>query len=374
MAAARRLPLLAAGAASLVAGLLAGEARLGWELPGLALSHLHGPLMVCGFFGTVISLERAAALKSWWGWLAPPLCAAGGLGLILGAEAVGAALLVFGSLVFLSMAVAVLRRQAEPFTLVMAAGAAAWVAGNAAWFHGTAVSQVVPLWASFLVLTIAGERLELSRFLKPWRWRAPLLAPPLALVVVGAALAALEVPLAWTVFGAGLMMLVGWSLVNDVARRTIRQTGLTRYVAVCLLSGYGWLWVAGMLAPQLDAGLAGPVYDATLHALFVGFVFSMVFGHGPIIVPAVIGARVAYGPAFYLPLVVLHGSLAARLAGDLAGIEALRAAGGLANAAAIMMFMATMVTAVALGSRQSSGKVSRTVVPAAFSNSTLPPS
>lgn len=374
MAAARRVPLLAAGAASLAAGLLAGEARLGWDLPGLALSHLHGPLMVCGFFGTVISLERAAALKSWWGWLAPPLCAAGGLGLILGAEAVGAALLVFGSLVFLAMAVAVLRRQAEAFTVVMAAGAAAWVAGNAAWFHGAAVSQVVPLWASFLVLTIAGERLELSRFLKPWRWRTPLLAPPLALVAAGAVLAALEAPLAWTVFGAGLMMLVGWSLVNDVARRTIRQTGLTRYVAVCLLSGYGWLWVAGMLAPQLDAGLAGPAYDAALHALFVGFVFAMVFGHGPIIVPAVIGARVAYGPAFYLPLVALHGSLAARLAGDLAGIETLRAAGGLANAAAIVMFMATMVTAVALGSRQSSGKISRTVVPPALSNSTLPPS
>ncbi len=352
MAAARRVPLLAAGAVSLVAGLLAGEARLGWDLPGLALSHLHGPLMVCGFFGTVIALERAAALKRWWGWLSPPLTAAGGLLLIVGFEEAGAALLVFGSLLFLAMGIAVLRRQPEPFTAVMAAGAAAWVAGNAAWFHGAAVSQVVPLWASFLVLTIAGERLELSRFLKPWRWRTPLLAPPLALVGLGAVLAALETPFAWTVFGAGLMMLVGWSLVNDVVRRTIRQTGLTRYVAVCLLSGYGWLWIAGMLAPQLDAGLAGPVYDAALHALFVGFVFSMVFGHGPIIVPAVMGTRVAYGPFFYLPLVALHASLAARLAGDLTGLDALRAAGGLANAAAIVLFMATMVTAVAIGRRR----------------------
>jgi hypothetical protein len=62
-----RYPLLALalGLASLVCGVWAGLLRFGWSLPsGRAnLIELHGPLMVCGFLGTVISLERAVALR-----------------------------------------------------------------------------------------------------------------------------------------------------------------------------------------------------------------------------------------------------------------------------------------------------------------------
>lgn len=58
-----RLPFLMLGAVSLLTGLAAGLARLGWNLPSLAWADIHGPLMVCGFFGTVIGLERAVALN-----------------------------------------------------------------------------------------------------------------------------------------------------------------------------------------------------------------------------------------------------------------------------------------------------------------------
>lgn len=349
-----RLPLLAAGALSLVAGVLAGEWRMAWPVPASSFAHLHGPLMVCGFFGTVIALERAVALARPWGFLSPLLTALGGILLIVGAEATGAALLVFGSLVFMAMALWVLKRQREVFTALMALGALAWTAGNAAWFHGADITAVVPLWASFLVLTIAGERLELSRFLPPSIWRTPTLVPPLAAVAAGAVLAGFGAPFAWTLFGIGLMTLCVWSVMNDVARRTVRQSGLTRYVAVCLLSGYVWLGVAGALAPQLDGGLGGYLYDAALHALFVGFVFAMVFGHAPVILPAVLKVRVAYSPVFYLPLATLHGALAARLAGDLLGMDALRAWGGLANALAIILFIATMATAAMRAGRPTS--------------------
>ena len=42
----------------------AGLARLGWSVPDIAASAsaMHGPLMICAFFGTVISLERAVAI------------------------------------------------------------------------------------------------------------------------------------------------------------------------------------------------------------------------------------------------------------------------------------------------------------------------
>ena len=133
---------------------------------------------------------------------------------------------------------------------------------------------------------------------------------------------------------------------NDVARRTIRQQGLTRYVAVCLLSGYFWLGVAGLLAPGLDGGFDSLRYDAALHALFVGFVFAMVFGHAPVILPAVLKVKLPFRKLFYAPLGVLHLSLLLRLGGDLAGNEGLRAWGGLLNGVTVLGFALLVVASI----------------------------
>ncbi|MEO7938658.1 MAG: hypothetical protein ABIR55_08545, partial [Burkholderiaceae bacterium] len=56
-----RFPLLLLGFMALFVGVGAGLARLGWSMPDIAASSAasHGPLMVCGFFGVVITLERA---------------------------------------------------------------------------------------------------------------------------------------------------------------------------------------------------------------------------------------------------------------------------------------------------------------------------
>jgi hypothetical protein len=58
-----RLPLLAAGGVALAAGLYAGLLLLGFGLPTPrpALADVHGPVMVLGFVGTLIALERAVA-------------------------------------------------------------------------------------------------------------------------------------------------------------------------------------------------------------------------------------------------------------------------------------------------------------------------
>lgn len=345
-----RLPLMLAGAVCLLAGLAAGVARLGWDLP-VSFVHLHGPLMVCGFFGTVIGLERAVALGRPWAFAAPFSTGGGGLLLLAGSETAGAIMLTLGSLVFLAVALKVVKRQPEPFTRLLAMGALAWTMGNLLWASGAAVSEIVPLWASFLVLTIAGERLELSRFLRPWRWRNPTLVVPILLIGGGAGLAAAGLPLAWTLFGAGCLALVAWSLMNDIVRRTIRQPGLTRYVAVCLLSGYVWLGIAGLLTPALDSGIVPLRYDAALHALFVGFVFAMVFGHAPVILPAVLKVKLPFHPYFYVPLAMLHGSLALRLVGDLSASEPARMAGGLLNVVAVVVFI-VMVVGTVLSARR----------------------
>ncbi|GAB1413630.1 MAG: hypothetical protein DPW12_01990 [Rhodocyclaceae bacterium] len=340
-----RVPLLILGFASLIVGVGAGLLRLGWSVPqpAAALAAFHGPLMVSGFFGTVISLERAVALARRWAYLGPLAAGAGGLALILGAApALAQVLLALGSAVLLAGSVSVFLRQRALFTFTLAAGAASWLTGNLLWLGGFSVYEVVPWWAGFLVLTIAGERLELSRFLPPSPIAQRAFAAVLAGLTFGMALQA-------QLFGAALVALTLWLLRQDIARRTVKEKGLTRFIAVCLLSGYAWLAVAGTI--MLGAGLApgSAAYDAALHALMLGFVFSMVFGHAPIIFPAVLRVAVPYHPLFYAPLALLHLSLLVRLAGDAASMPELRSAGGLLNAVALAAFILNTVAAVIRG-------------------------
>ena len=349
-----RVPLLILGFASLIIGVGAGLLRLGWAVPQPAadLAAFHGPLMVSGFFGTVISLERGVALAQRWAYFGPLAAGAGGLALILGAPAAAAqALLAIGSAVLLAGSVSVFLRQRALFTFTLAAGAASWLAGNLLWLGGFSVYEVVPWWAGFLVLTIAGERLELSRFLPPSPVAQRVFIGVLAGLTFGMALEA-------HLFGAALLALALWLLRQDIARRTVKDKGLTRFIAVCLLSGYAWLALSG--ATMLAAGLApgSAAYDAALHALMLGFVFSMVFGHAPIIFPAVLRVAVPYHPLFYAPLALLHLSLAVRLAGDLAGLADWRSLGGLLNALALAAFILNTIAAVIRGkfSRQAANR------------------
>ena len=69
-----RKPLVLLGMIGLLTGLWAGVARIGWAwpLPRPDFVLLHGPLMVAGFLGTVIGLERAVALVDLFEAAAPP--------------------------------------------------------------------------------------------------------------------------------------------------------------------------------------------------------------------------------------------------------------------------------------------------------------
>jgi len=348
-----RLPLLILGFLGLFAGTGAGLARLGWSVPELAASAsaLHGPLMICGFFGVVISLERAVAIGRLWAYAGPLFAGIGGIAAVAGATTAAPWLFLLGSLVLLAATVDVLRRQPELFTFTLTLGAASWSTGNALWALGATVHAVVPWWLAFPILTIAGERLELSRFLPP---------SPAARRVFAAILAAITAGLLGTattwgveVFAAGLVALSLWLGKQDIARRTVRNQGLTRFIAVCLLSGYAWLAVGGAIIVAAGGFAPGsPSYDAALHALTLGFVFAMVFGHAPIIFPAVLRVAVPYHPTFYLPLALLHFSLAVRLAGDATARFDWTRVGGMLNALALAAFIASTASAVVRGRRR----------------------
>jgi len=344
------LPLMALGMLALLTALWGGLVRLGWRwpLPWPTFSIAHGPLMVCGFLGTLIGVERAVALGVFWPYAAPLLTAVGTLALLTGLPA--PPLMTLGSLGLVAIFVVIMRRQCALATATMALGALLWLVGNAGWLVGWPVPQVVPWWSGFLVLTIAGERLELSHLLRLSVLHHGLFLLAVSIFLAGLLLLALGWASGGYVTGVGMVALAWWLLQYDMARRTIRQTGLTRFIAVCLLSGYAWLGVGGALTWRFAGILAGPYYDAMLHTVFVGFVFAMIFGHAPIILPAILGRTTSpYQPALYVPLLLLHASLLLRVLGDLIGWWPGRQWGGLLNALAVLLFLLTLTRGLLRG-------------------------
>jgi hypothetical protein len=339
-----RIPLLVAGFISLGFGVAAGLARLGFATGAPAA--LHGPLMGGAFLGTVISLERAVALDARWAYAAPLACGIAGLAWILGAPVnAGAIALVVGGFILLAASLRIFLRQPELHNACLAFGASCLPLGAATVVAGD-ISAATPAWLGFLVLTIAGERLELSRFMPPSPRAKILFAAICVVLLVGTLLAVLAPQPGWQVVAAALLALSIWLAAKDVARRTIRERGLTRYIAAALLSGYFWLAAGALIALAApDFAPGRPAWDAALHAWFLGFVFSMILGHAPIIVPALLRVALPYRAWFYLPLVVLHGSLADRIAGDLLMMPALRERGAAGNAIAIALFILTMLFA-----------------------------
>ena len=86
-----RVPLGLAAGASLVAGFSGGLVRLDIVLALETAADHHGVLMVCGFFGTLISLERAVAAGGKTAIAVPALAAAGSALLLSGAPTLAAA-------------------------------------------------------------------------------------------------------------------------------------------------------------------------------------------------------------------------------------------------------------------------------------------
>ena len=337
------LPFLFLAILGLLAALWAGLMRLGWQLPALtpSLAMLHGPLMISGFLGTLITLERAVAMKQKWMYLPPLLSGLGWLvAAILPNLPFGVILLTLASLGGVAILTEIVRREFALHTVTMFLGSLAWLTGNLLWMFGWQIYQVVFFWMAFLVLSIAGERLELSRVLRPSKTQQVLFGGIVVIFLAGILLALFNLQLGTRLSGLGLLLLPLWSLRNDIAWRNIRhKLPLTRYIAWCLALGFVWLGVGGGLSLGFGAQAAGPRYDAVLHVVFVGFVISMIFGHAPIIFPAILGIPINFQPAFYFHMILLHVSLLVRVIADYINQSILRMWGGLMNEVAILIFM-----------------------------------
>ncbi|MFD2767999.1 hypothetical protein [Micromonospora eburnea] len=344
-----RIPVLAAGGFALLTGLYAALLLLDLPLPAPAapLEQVHGPLMVLGFVGTLVALERAVALGSRRALLAPACSGAGAVTLVLtGPTLAGRLLLMLAGVLLLLIYRRLWQRQPGASLLAQGLGAFAWYAATLLWLAGSTVPEIVPWLATFVVATIAGERLELAHLALP-RHGVPWFSAALGVLTAGATASTLWPAAGTRLFGVGLLATVGWLAVYDVARRTVRGVGLPRYVAAGLLAGYAWLALAGLLWAGAGPATGGPRYDATLHALFLGFTMSMIFVHAPVILPAVLRRPLPYRPWLYAPLALLHASLLARVVvGDGLGVQPVWRVAGTLNVLAVLAFLACAVIAM----------------------------
>ncbi|MEX2486892.1 MAG: hypothetical protein WD377_04670 [Nitriliruptoraceae bacterium] len=349
MRAVTRVVALFGGGVALVLGSWTGLARAGMT-PGHVLAGAHGPMMAFGFLGTVIALERAVGARLRGGALAPVASASGVLWLAGGgAVVVAGALFTVAGATVTSIAVRLWRSHTTVDGVVMITGAVAWTIAAALWTRGASPVRLAPVLAAFLVLTIVAERLELSRLRQPSAAAVTRFVVLLTVFTVGVALTFVARRVGLAVAGGGLLALTVWLVRFDIARVTIRRAGLPRFAASAMLAAYGWSAITGILWVTLAMAPTRPLlHDAAMHALFLGFVVSMVFGHAPIVLPAVFRIPPPSPVLAWLALAVLHTSVAARIVVDLAGSTFGRGIATIGNVSAIVVFMLAIVGSTAL--------------------------
>jgi mono/diheme cytochrome c family protein len=365
-----RFPLLFFTFISLLLAMWAGLIRAGWDLSPLhgGFAIAHGPLMIAGFLGTLISLERAVALGGFLRdsparhlpYLVPLLSIAGAASLVLDLS-LAAFFITLSSAGLCLIFAYIISRQPAIFTVTMGLGAVTWLIGNVIWLAGDPIYTSVPWWIGFLVLTITGERLELSRLLQISYRLHLVFAGLVGMLLVGIGLTQINDDLGMRLMGIGQIALAVWLLRYDVIRRTIRQTGVTRYIAVCLFLGYAWLGVSGGMSLYFGSEKVGFRYDAILHSVFLGFVFSMIFGHALLILPSVVQIELTYSPLFYGHLALLHLSLLLRVSGDLWVWLPGRHWGAMLNAIVLLLFLVNTARTSSVAQKLSHTRVARVV-------------
>ncbi|MFC7766662.1 hypothetical protein [Leucobacter soli] len=175
-----------------------------------------------------------------------------------------------------------------------------------------------------------------------------------AWTVAGALLVGLaDARLGAIALGAALLALTAWLVRHDVARRTIRARGATRYMAACMLGGYVWLALAStllLLSGPSGFPVAQPAYDAVTHAILLGFTMSMIMAHATTILPAILHISLPYRPVFWVPAALLHTSLVVRIwLGDGLGLQWAFVWGGALGVAALVLFLLTAVGSAIAG-------------------------
>lgn len=335
-----RATFLLLAALALFTGIWTGLHRIGWSLSAGTASLHHGAIMVGGFLGTLISLEKVIPLHRKSAYLAPALSGASVIVGVLGWPQPALVLLVAASFSLSVVFLYYLSNQRDRIYMLMFVGSLCWLTGNLLLLTDHAYPASFPWWLGFGLFIITAERLELTKFLPVTSKANYALAALLVAYLIGVVLS-FHGPGKW-VSGLSLCGIALWLLRYDIVGISIRKEGLPKYMAIALLAGYIALMMTGVFF--LYIGNHPMAYDAVVHTFFLGFIFSMIFAHGPVILPGVLGVSVKpYHRILYFWLALLHCSWILRVIGDLVMDFSLRRSSGVASAGAMLAYFATLL-------------------------------
>lgn len=312
--------------------------RVGWSLPIPQIAAMHGFYMVSGLFGTLISFERTLILKNKL-WLSIPLLSIlSVVGVASNLHTAGYALQGLAALLLSGLYFVHWRKYQEVYFLVLVLSGLAWMTSALVLMLGNSFAAASIWLIFFLLYTIVAERLELSKFLATPAW-----AKSLLLVIFILLLAVQAVPFHWGtnhITGVLIAATGFWLLQFDMATKNLNKTGFFFYTGSTLYVGFIWLMVSGVLmALPLNSFYH---YDAVLHAFFIGFAFSMIYAHAPIIFPALLKKlHKPFHKILYVPVWATHALLLLRLYADYAGNWPLRKWTGLFQVLFMLMFFAS---------------------------------
>ncbi len=323
----------------LILALWSAVGRVGWQIPIPVIAAKHGYLMVSGLLGTLISLERTLILKKIW-WLIIPILSALSVVLVLaGQSRFGFFLQIVSSFLLCVLYTKQWYQYKEVFLLGLLLGSASWMISGIVLFIGNGFPGASIWYILFLLFTIASERLELSKFIYTPRWAQNLLLVLFALLIFVQC-----IPFHWGSNHVSGVLIAGigfWLIQFDIVKINLKKQGFFFYTGSTLIAGYIWLMLSGVL-------MAIPLstfyhYDAVLHSFFIGFVFSMLFAHSPIIFPALLKiTERPFTKFFYMPIVLTHFLLLVRLYADYSGNWNLRKWVGLLQVAVFVIFFMMM--------------------------------
>lgn len=339
------LPLVAL---SLLTGIWTGWIRLGWNFPLTQNMGDHGSIMVGGFIGTLICVERTSNFKSRIAFIIPLLNSLSIVFFLLKIPEIAYWMLVAGSIGLAVIYFLLYTKFSELHLMIMTAGALCYLIGNAILIKTLFYPAAVMWWIAFLYFTILGERLELSRYLNISSRQKIILTVLLTIFIAG-----ILMPFHSSggfVLALSFISSAIWLFKFDMARKSLKAEGQHYYSGIVLLTGYTWLIISGLF---LIYGMYGGLfYDPALHSFFLGFVFSMIFAHAPIILPGVLKLQInIFSKSLYLWFILLQISLLARIAGSLFLIPEVKMWGGLFNGITILGFLLNMIMIVILRRR-----------------------
>jgi hypothetical protein len=235
----------------------------------------------------------------------------------------------------------------------MMAGSFCYLIGNIFLLKTNFYPQAAMWWIAFLYFTILGERLELSRYLHIKTIQKIILAALLAVYLIG-----ILIPFHSSGGYVTALSFIGsavWLFKYDMAKKSLQKDGQHFYSGIVLLIGYAWLIITGLFMAY--GAYSGLLYDAAIHSFFIGFVFSMIFAHAPIILPGVLKLQInIFNRILYLWFILLQISLLLRIFNPFILSADLKLISGLLNGIAILGFLVNMVVLVIIAKKKSTSE------------------